>query len=157
VANYREAYGIYACTGILFNHESSLRPAHFVTKKIVEAARRIANGSTERLILGNTKVIRDWGWAPEYVEAMWRMLQMDDADDFVIATGTSVNLEYFAELVFAEFGLDWREHVEIRKELFRPADLAVSRADTRKASVQLKWQTEYKVNDVVKLMVAEKT
>lgn len=156
VANYREAYGIFACTGILFNHESSLRPTNFVTKKIVEAARSIANGSKEHLVLGNTKVIRDWGWAPEYVEAMWRMMQMDSPDDFVIATGISVSLEYFAELVFTEFGLDWRSHTDIKKELFRPTDLAVSRADAGKAVNRLQWQAKYNVNDVAKLMVAER-
>lgn len=157
VANYREAYGIFACTGILFNHESSLRPAHFVTRKIVESARRIARGSQERLVLGNTKVIRDWGWAPEYVEAMHRMLQLDVPDDFIIATGKSVSLEVFAELVFTEFGLDWRAYTDVRKELFRPTDLAVSRANPSKAAAQLNWRTEFDVNDVVKLMVEGRT
>lgn len=153
VANYREAYGIFACTGILFNHESCLRPEHFVTKKIVEAARRIASGSNERLMLGNIKIIRDWGWAPEYIEAMWRMLQMDDPDDYVIGTGTSVSLEHFAELAFSEFGLDWRAHVETREELYRPTDLAISRANQQKAAIKLGWRAIYDVGDVVKFMV----
>jgi GDPmannose 4,6-dehydratase len=156
VANYREAYGIFACTGILFNHESCLRPEHFVTKKIVETARRIAKGSNERLMLGNIKIVRDWGWAPEYVEGMWRMLQMDQPDDYVIATGTSVSLQQFVELVFAEFGLDWRSYVEIRKELFRPTDIAISRANQQKAAIKLGWRAGYDVSDVVKFMVEER-
>lgn len=129
VMNYREAYNLFACTGILFNHESCLRPERFVTRKIVQTARRIANGSKERLMLGNTKIIRDWGWSPEYVEAMWRMLQAAVPDDFVIATGKSVSLEYFTELAFSRFGLDWQEHVETRAELFRPTDIARSYAN----------------------------
>lgn len=156
VANYREAYGIFACTGILFNHESCLRPEHFVTKKIVESARRIAKGSNERLMLGNTKIVRDWGWAPEYVEAIWRMLQMDEPDDYVVATGKSVSLEQFIELVFAEFGLDWRVHVETQKELFRPIDLLISHANPQKAASKLGWRATYDVGDVVKFMVQER-
>jgi GDPmannose 4,6-dehydratase len=127
-----------------------------VTRKIVEAARRIANGSNERLILGNTKVVRDWGWAPEYVEAMWRMLQMDNPEDYVIATGISVSLEHFVELVFAEFGLDWNAHVETQEELFRPTDLAISRANQQKVAVKLGWRANYDVGDVVKFMVKER-
>ncbi|HUL58429.1 MAG TPA: GDP-mannose 4,6-dehydratase, partial [Anaeromyxobacteraceae bacterium] len=101
VANYREAYGLFACSGILFNHESPLRPERFVTRKIVAAACRIAAGSEERLRLGNVRVKRDWGWAPEYVEAMWRMLQQDRPDDYVIATGETRSLEEFAAAAFA--------------------------------------------------------
>lgn len=98
VANYREAYGLFACTGLLFNNESCLRQERFVTKKIVESARRIASGSKEKLILENTKIIRDWGWSAEYVEAMWMMLQLDMPDDFVIATGENRSLQRFVEL-----------------------------------------------------------
>lgn len=152
VANYREAYGLFACSGILFNHESRLRPERFVTRKIVEAARRIAGGSGERLVLGNTKVVRDWGFAPEYVEAMWRMLQADAPDDYVIATGRSVSLEYFAELAFSEFGLDWRAHVESRPALFRPTDIAESRADPRKAEARLGWRAKTGVEELVRIM-----
>jgi GDPmannose 4,6-dehydratase len=152
VANYREAYNLFACTGILFNHESCLRPERFVTRKIVEAARRIANGSGERLVLGNTKVVRDWGAAPEYVEAMWRMLQMDIPDDYVIATGRSVSLEFFVQCVFAEFGLDWHDHVESRKDLFRPTDLAESRANPQKAASVLGWRAQITIEDVIKKM-----
>jgi len=152
VANYREAYTLFACTGILFNHESCLRPERFVTRKIVEAARRIADGSGERLVLGNTKVVRDWGWAPEYVAAMWRMLQMDRPDDYVIATGRSVSLEYFVQCAFAEFGLDWHDHVETRKDLFRPTDLAESHAHPQKAASMLGWRAQISIEDVIKKM-----
>lgn len=153
VANYREAYKLFACTGILFNHESSLRPERFVTRKIIEAARRIAKGSEERLVLGNTKIIRDWGWAPEYVEAMWRMLQSESPDDYVIATGKSVSLERFTELAFAEFGLDWHDYTETRSDYFRPTDLAGSYADPQKAADNLNWHARYQVEDVVRSML----
>jgi GDPmannose 4,6-dehydratase len=155
VANYREAYRLFACTGILFNHESRLRPERFVTRKIVEAARRIAAGSGERLVLGNLKVVRDWGYAPEYVEAMWRMLQADEPDDYVIATGRSVSLEYFAACAFAEFGLDWRDHVESRSALFRPTDLAESHADPSKAHDRLAWRAKTPVEALVRIMCRE--
>lgn len=152
VANYREAYELFACTGILFNHESCLRPERFVTQKIVESAKRIANGSRERLVLGNMKIIRDWGWAPEYVEAMWLMLQMDMADDYVVATGKSVSLERFVDLAFSQFGLDWRVHIEIQEGLKRPVDLAVSYANPQKAMDKLGWKARHDVQDVVKIM-----
>ncbi|MCB0969677.1 MAG: GDP-mannose 4,6-dehydratase, partial [Ilumatobacter sp.] len=112
VANYRESYGLFACSGINFNHESPLRHARFVTRKIVAAACRIADGSGERLKLGNIDVARDWGWAPEYVEAMWRMLQHERAEDFIVATGQTRKLEDFVAGAFAAVGLDWREHVD---------------------------------------------
>ncbi len=153
VANYREAYKIHACTGILFNHDSSLRPVRFVTKKIVETARRIAAGSDETLVLGNIAVVRDWGWAPEYVEAMWRMMQLDIPDDFVIATGTSVSLEYFIERVFNTFNLDWRRHIKTTQEFLRPTDLSQSYADPEKALKVLDWRAQFTVNDVVDAMV----
>ena len=154
--NYRESYNLFSVSGILFNHESPRRGLEFVTRKITYGAARIKLGLAKELRLGNLEARRDWGFAGDYVEAMWRMLQMDKPDDFVIATGVSVSLEYFAELVFAEFGLNWRTYTDIKKELFRPTDLAVSRADTRKATNQLKWQVKYNVNDVVKLMVAQR-
>lgn len=156
VATYREAYGLFACTGILFNHESCLRPERFVTKKIVESARRIANGSNETLILGNTKVVRDWGWSPEYVEAIWRMLQVDTPEDFVVATGKSISLEEFIALVFSEYGLDWPKYVKTKASLFRPLDLVQSHANPARAKKALGWQAKYKVEDVVRLMVMGK-
>ena len=154
VANYREAYGLYACSGILFNHESPLRPERFVTQKIVRTACRIAAGSGETLVLGNVDIERDWGWAPEYVDAMWRMLQQDQVEDFVIATGQSCPLSAFVECAFAEVGLDWRAHVRTDATLYRPTDIRVSRADPRRAFDRLGWTAQRKMADVVKTMVA---
>ncbi|BAY60610.1 GDP-D-mannose dehydratase [Calothrix brevissima NIES-22] len=153
VANYREAYGLFACSGILFNHESPLRPERFVTQKIVAAACRIAQGSKEQLYLGNMQIQRDWGWAPEYVEAMYLMLQQEQPDDYVIATGESSLLEDFVSAAFASVNLDWREHVVIDNSLLRPTDLAVGRGNPAKAENQLGWQAKYKVKDVVQMMV----
>ena len=126
VDNYREAYGLFACTGILFNHESFLRPKHFVTQKIVSAAKRIAEGSKEVLELGRLDISRDWGWAPEYVEAIWLMLQQNKAEDFVIATGETNTLERFVEVSFAYFDLNWKDHVRQNKSLMRPSEILVN-------------------------------
>lgn len=153
VENYRAAYSLYACTGILFNHESPLRPTRFVTQKIISTARRIASGSAEKLKLGRLDISRDWGWAPEYVEAMWLMLQQDAPEDYVIATGTTVTLEEFVAEVFRCLGLDWKDHVVVDAEFLRPTDLLVSRADPSKAERQLGWKARYKVADVVKGML----
>lgn len=153
VANYREAYGLFACSGILFNHESPLRPERFVTKKIVTTACRIAAGSGEKLRLGNIAIRRDWGWAPEYVEAMWLMLQQGSPDDYVIATGESYSLEEFIEAAFSNVGLDWREHVELDPALLRPTDLAAGRGNPAKARASLGWQARIKMHDVVRLMM----
>lgn len=154
VANYRDAYSLFACSGILFNHESPLRPERFVTGKIVRTARRIAAGSGEKLRLGNIAIRRDWGWAPEYVEAMWRMLQQPRPDDFVVATGHSSSLEEFVGAAFSALDLDWHEHVIIDKELFRPSDLELSVGDPAKATSQLGWTAEYRMADVVRLMLS---
>ena len=154
VANYRESYGIYACTGILFNHESPLRPERFVTQKIVRSAARIAKGSKEKLHLGNLDVCRDWGWAPEYVEAMWLMLQQDRADDFVIATGKTVSLQYFVEKAFGYFGLNWRQHVEIDRTLLRPSDIQYGQADPSKAKRILDWHSTIDIDELVNRMCA---
>lgn len=153
VANYRDAYHLYACTGILFNHESPLRPARFVTRKIISAACRIAAGSPEKLRLGNLDIERDWGWAPEYVEAMWRMLQQPVPSDFVIATGKSSKLSDFIEEAFSCVGLNWKDHVEIDPALFRPADLMVGRADPGRAEHVLGWKAGKLMPDVVRLMM----
>lgn len=153
VANYREAYGLYACSGILTNHESPLRPARFVTRKIVSTAWRIACGSGERLSLGNTGVVRDWGWAGEYVDAMWRMLQQDAPEDFLIATGKSYSLQDFTAQVFAELGLDHTEHVDVNSGLYRPTDILVSRADPSKARELLGWQATMAMPEVARAMV----
>ena len=136
---YRESYGIFACTGILFNHESPLRPERFVTRKIVAAARRIAAGSSEKLKLGNLDIRRDWGWAPEYVEAMWRMLDHESPEDFVIATGVTQSLRDFIETVFDEARLDWRAHVVADPGLLRPLDVGESNANPAKAALELGW------------------
>ena len=154
VANYREAYGLHACSGILFNHESPLRPERFVTQKIVRAAQRIAAGSTERLVLGNLRIRRDWGWAPEYVEAMWRMLQMDVAEDIVIATGHSHALEEFVAQAFAIAGRDWRDHVDSDPTLFRPTDIETSSADPSRAADVLGWTARCRMPEVVQHMMA---
>lgn len=154
VANYREAYGLYACTGILFNHESPLRPERFVTKKIVAAACRIANGSSEKLKLGNIEVVRDWGWAPEYMDAMWRMLQQESAQDFVIATGESHSLREFVATVFGTLDLDWKGHVVATDPaLLRPSDLSEGRADPRRAEDRLGWRASKRLDEVVRLLV----
>jgi len=153
VSNYREAYGLFACTGILFNHESPLRPERFVTRKIIASACRIACGSRERLHLGNTTIQRDWGWAPEYVEAMWRMLLRENGDDFVIATGKSHSLAEFADLAFRHFGLDWQDHTDIDPLIFRPTDIPYGCGDPRKALRLMGWKAETDLADVVLQMI----
>jgi len=152
-ANYREAYQLFACTGILFNHESPLRPERFVTRKIVSTACRIVAGSKEKLSLGNMNIKRDWGWAPEYVEAMWRMLQQPEPEDYVIATGETWSLQEFVEIAFSYCGLNWREHVVQDPQLYRPSDLTEGQANPLKAWEKLKWRAKYKMADVVKKMV----
>lgn len=154
MANYREAYGLHACSGILFNHESPLRPERFVTQKIVRAASRIAAGSAERLVLGNLEIQRDWGWAPEYVDAMWKMLQQSVPEDFVIATGETHPLQDFVAAAFSTAGLDWRDHVDIDPGLMRPTDLAMSCADPSRAREKLGWQAASQMGDVVRKMLA---
>lgn len=153
VANYRESYGLHATTGILFNHESPIRPARFVTRKIVAAACRIAKGSQEKLTLGNLKIRRDWGWAPEYVDAMWRMLQCEIAHDFIIATGVSHSLEDFVEEAFAQLDLDWREHTVVSDALLRPSDITDGKGDASKAKRLLGWKAQAQMKDVIERMV----
>jgi len=155
VANYREAYGLFACTGVLFNHESPLRPERFVTRKIVSAACRIAAGSDEKLQLGNLAIVRDWGWAPEYVDAMWRILQTDQPEDFVVATGESHSLEEFCSSAFAELGLDWHEHVIIDNNLLRPSEIMVGYGNPNKVKDILGWQAQTKMHDVVRKMIVD--
>jgi GDPmannose 4,6-dehydratase len=154
VANYREAYGLHATTGILFNHESPLRPQRFVTRKIIATACRIARGSKETLTLGNLNIRRDWGWAPEYVDAMWRMLQCERAHDFIIATGVSHSLETFVEASFAELGLDWRDHTKASDALFRPTDISEGKGDATKAQRILGWKAQAHMNQVIAMMVS---
>ncbi len=152
VNNYRDAYGLFACTGILFNHESSLRPERFVTQKIIRAVQRISQGSKEQLKLGRLDIARDWGWAPEYVEAMWLMLQQDKPEDFVIATGNTITLEEFIKTAFEQANLNWKNFVAQDPALFRPTDLAIGRADPSKANQVLAWKASTQGVDVVKKM-----
>lgn len=154
VANYREAYSLFACTGILFNHESPLRPERFVTKKIIKAACRIANGSHEKLHLGNISIARDWGSAEEYVEAMWSMLQQPQPEDFVIATGETNTLQDFVAAVFEAVGLDWTQHVIADPSLLRPSEIMVSRGNPAKALKHLGWKAKRKMSDVIALIIA---
>jgi GDPmannose 4,6-dehydratase len=154
VSSYREAYRLHVSSGILFNHESSLRPERFVTQKVVAAACRIAAGSKERLHLGDLSVRRDWGWAPEYVEAMWRMLQQETADDFVICTGETNPLSAFVKEAFEAVGLNYLDHVDQEPALFRPADLSSSMGSAAKARQRLGWTAQYRMRDVVRAMVA---
>jgi GDPmannose 4,6-dehydratase len=152
VRNYREAHKMFAANGILFNHESELRPERFVTQKVVRAAYRISQGSPEKLTLGDLSISRDWGWAPEYVEAMWRILQADHADDFVIATGEANSLKDFVDQSFACFGLDWTEHVLHDDQLMRPNEIAWSQGNPEKAHKILGWQASKRMRDVVKTL-----
>ena len=154
VHNYRDAYDLFVCTGILFNHESPLRPERFVTQKIVRAAARIHKGSNEKLQLGNIDIERDWGWAPDYVDAMWRMLQMEYPDDYVIATGRTVSLQYFIARAFSHFSLDWRDHVETDASFLRPSDILVGHANPGKAINNLGWKPSADVDVVVDRMCA---
>jgi len=152
VANYRESYGLYASTGILFNHESPLRPRRFVTQKIIQGAKQIAAGSDERLLLGRLDIKRDWGWAPEYVDAMWRMLQLESPEDLVIATGETHSLEEFVAEAFALHGLDWKDYVDVAEAFFRPTDILVSAADANRAETVIQWRAKNRMADVVRLM-----
>jgi GDPmannose 4,6-dehydratase len=153
VANYREAYGLFACSGILFNHDSPLRPERFVTQKIISVACRIAAGSAEKLQLGNIEIQRDWGWAPDYVEAMYLMLQGDQPADYVIATGESHKLETFITMTFELLNLNWQDHVVIQEELRRPTDITISKGEPLKAQQQLGWQAKYKLQDIIQKMI----
>jgi GDPmannose 4,6-dehydratase len=155
VANYREAYGLFACNGILFNHESPLRPKRFVTRKIVSSACRIAKGSKEKLELGRLDIVRDWGWSPEYVDAMWRLLQQEKAEDFIIATGEANSLEDFVRCTFEYLGLNWKDHVVSNSELFRPTDLYWSQGCADKAEKILGWKASSKMKDVIRMMIEE--
>ncbi|AFY59954.1 GDP-mannose 4,6-dehydratase [Synechococcus sp. PCC 6312] len=153
VANYREAYHLYACSGILFNHESPLRPKRFVTQKIVQSACDITRGTSGKLRLGNLKIVRDWGWAPEYVQAMYKMLQQAEPEDYVIATGKSHSLEQFITYVFEYLNLDWQEHVISDPDLFRPTDIAYSCGNPAKAAAKLNWQAQTPLKEIAKRMV----
>jgi len=155
VKSYRDAYGMFASTGILFNHESPLRPQHFVTQKIVSAAASIARTGKGCLELGNIDIYRDWGWAPEYVEAMWLMLQQNEANDYVIATGRSCSLRYFVELSFNWFSLAWQEHVVFSNRFIRPSEIVYSRGSPALAAEKLGWVPVFPLEAVIDSMCAE--
>ena len=150
--NYRESYGLFACNGILFNHESPRRGETFVTRKITRAAARIKAGLQQKLYLGNLDAKRDWGYAKEYVEAMWLMLQQEQPDDFVIATGETHSVKDFLEEIFSYHGLDWREYVEIDQKYYRPAEVDVLVGDASKAKRLLNWAPQTKFKGLARLM-----
>jgi GDPmannose 4,6-dehydratase len=151
--NYRESYGMFACNGILFNHESPRRGETFVTRKITRAAAMIKAGSQDKLYLGNLDAKRDWGYAKEYVEAMWLMLQQEQPDDYVIATGKTHSVREFLEESFSYSGLDWRQYLEIDPKYYRPAEVDILVGDASKARKLLNWEPKTRFEDLVHLMV----
>ena len=151
--NYRESYDIFACSGILFNHESPLRGKEFVTRKITDAAARIKLGVQDKLFLGNLDSMRDWGFAGDYVQAMWKMLQHDKPDDYVVATGEKHSVREFVELAFSHLGLDWQEYVEVDPKFFRPAEVNTLRGDASKANELLGWKPTVTFSQLVHMMV----
>ena len=151
--NYRESYDLFACNGILFNHESPRRGETFVTRKITRAATRIKLGLQEKLFLGNLEARRDWGYAREYVEAMWLMLQQDEPDDYVIATGEQHSVREFVEEAFGLLDLDWRKHIEIDTKYFRPTEVDLLQGDITKARKKLGWEPKMTFKELVRLMV----
>jgi GDPmannose 4,6-dehydratase len=153
VRNYREGYGMFAVNGILFNHESPRRGETFVTKKITRAVARIKCGLQDKLFLGNLEAKRDWGYAPDFVKAMWLMLQQNKPDDYVIATGETHSVREFLEEAFKYAGLDWKKYVEIDKRYFRPLEVEFLQGDASKAKKKLKWAPKVKFKELVGIMV----
>jgi GDPmannose 4,6-dehydratase len=151
--NYREAYNLHICNGILFNHESERRGYEFVTRKISTTVARIKRGFDEKLSLGNLDARRDWGYAPDYVEAIWLMLQQEKPDDYVIATGETHSVREFVENAFSLMDLDWQKYVVVDERLFRPAEVNELRGNAEKARLLLNWQPKHRFKDVVRLMV----
>jgi GDPmannose 4,6-dehydratase len=151
--NYREAYGMFACNGILFNHESPRRGETFVTRKITRALARIKAGLQDKLYLGNLDAKRDWGFAGDYVEAMWMMLQVDQPDDFVVASGETHSVREFLEAAFEHAGMDWEPYVEIDPRYFRPAEVDMLLGDPSKAKQQLGWEARVGFDELVRIMV----
>jgi GDPmannose 4,6-dehydratase len=151
--NYRESYGLFACSGILFNHESPRRGLEFVTRKVTDGVARIKHGMADELVLGNLDARRDWGFAGDYVEAMWRMLQQDEPDDYVVATGETNTVERLVELAFEHAGLDRDEHVRTDPALIRPAEVDLLVGDPGKASERLGWGPTYDFEGLVRMMV----
>lgn len=155
MVNYREAYGIFACSGILFNHESPRRGETFVTRKITRALARILSGKEKKLYLGNLDAKRDWGYAPEYVEAMWQMLQQKKPGDYVIATGETHSVREFLEEAFGLVGLNWKKYVETDKKYLRPTEVESLCGDYSKAKKELGWEPRVYFKDLVKIMLVE--
>jgi GDPmannose 4,6-dehydratase len=153
---YREAYNMFSCSGILFNHESPLRPNRFVTSKIIEGVCEIAKGKKDKLTLGNLEVFRDWGWAPEYVEAMWSIMQQEKAEDFVIATGKAYSLKQFLQFAFESVDLDWEKYVYSDPKFFRPSDPKIIVGDPGKAEKKLGWKAKMTTPEIVKSLVQAK-
>ena len=151
--NYRESYNLFACSGILFNHESHRRGENFVTRKITRGIAAILSGHQNGLVMGNLDAKRDWGYSPEYVQAMWMMLQQDKPDDYVIGTGESHSVREFLEIAFDYVDLDWQKYVSFDKKYFRPAEVDDLIADTRKAEFQLRWKPKVTFRDLMKIMV----
>ena len=153
VKNYREAYGISACSGILFNHESPLRQDRFVTKKIINAAVDISKGKNKTLNLGNIDIVRDWGWAPDYVEAMWLMMENNISEDFVVATGISKSLKDFLSISFEYLNLNWKNYVSIDENLYRPTDISKNIGNPNKIKKQLGWKAKYSFHEMIKEII----
>ena len=151
--NYREGYGMHATNGILFNHESPRRGETFVTRKITRAVAEIANGSKKKLFLGNLDAIRDWGYAKEYVESMWLMLQQEKSSDYVVATGIGATVKDFAEASFARAGLNWQDHIEVDSKYIRPTEVDALIGDPSKATKELMWQAKIRWKELAELMV----
>jgi len=151
--NYREAWGMFACNGILFNHESPRRGETFVTRKITRAATRIKYGLQDKLFLGNLDARRDWGFAGDYVEAMWKMLQVDEADDYVVATGQQRSVREFLDAAFGRLDLDWKKHVEIDSRYMRPAEVDLLVGDPSRAGQKLGWEPKVDFEQLVGMMV----
>ena len=151
--NHRESYGLFACNGILFNHESPRRGETFITRKITRAATRIKLGLQEKLYLGNLDAKRDWGFAGDYVEAMWLMLQADEPDDYVVATGECHSVREFVEAAFGHLGLDWHDYVEIDPRYFRPAEVDILQGDAAKARERLGWEPKVRFGELARMMV----
>tara|TARA_Y100001970_G_scaffold188729_1_gene229547 strand:- start:31403 stop:32356 length:954 start_codon:yes stop_codon:yes gene_type:complete len=152
VESYRNGYNLFAVNGICFNHESSLRNERFVTQKIISTVNKISAGSKEKLYLGRIDISRDWGWAPEYVVAMWKMLQQDNPNDYIIATGQTSTLKEFIDIAFSQKKLNWKDHVLQKEEFMRPNDLTVSSADPSKIINELGWEPKILLNEIIKKM-----
>lgn len=152
VRNYREAYGLYGCTGILFNHESPLRADRFVTQKIVKTALKIKNKELNTLKVGNINIMRDWGWAPDYIEAIWLMMQQTSPKDYVIATGVSNKLSSFIEKTFSYFDMDWQKYVKVDESLLRPSEIEISIGNPKLAFLDLNWKANINFDELINKM-----